>query len=375
MQYEQDAANLVMTQTALLAIEGTKMLLTITGKGAVRTAAMLTAIVKAQHKSRGAVRLKSLLRSGGALEVFTIPQEQLESWAQAAKRYDVLYTVVKDNSGDGMIDLFVRAEDAPRINRMAVRHGIVLTPEATAAAEPAPEQALTAEQGETQPGNAEVEMDTEQLIAQILAEPAPDGAAPAAGEIAAEEAQEEEFDALFRPAPPDIAEDPEDPPAALSDPPSETPSGTSLPGGSEQSRQSEQSSSRQGNEWTAKRVREEWPLFYPMEEFTDDQRFEIHKGFSGGLEPEQVAVYARPDFTPEQMEQLRLGLEGGLSAAQVKAFAKPELEPATMSTLRQATRPSVREAIARARAGRPAAQIGRQPAKAPVWAVKAGKEL
>lgn len=385
MQYEQDAANMVMTQTALLAIEGTKMLLTLSGKGAVRSAAILSAVVREQHKSRGAARLKSLLRSGSMLEIFTISQEQLKDWVQAARQYGVLYTVVKDKIDDGMIDLYVRAEDAPRVNRMVERHKIVLTPAATAKAEPAPEQTLAPEQTEIKPAAGAVqiatEMDTDQLIDQILAAPEPvkDDTAAIIDEMFAGDPPEEEFDALFQEEkmPPDIDEprDVTDPPKALSDPPSGTPSGMSLPDGSEPSEPSKPSSNLQGNEWTAKRVREEWPLYYPREEFTDDQRFEIYKGFGSGLDPEQVKVYADPCFTPEQMEQLRLGLEGGLSISQVKAYAKPEMDENTMSILRQATRPSVKEAISRVRAGQTAEQAGKQVEQVLTRAVKTGKEL
>ena len=313
MQAEQDAVSMVMSQTTLLAIEGTKMMLTLTGKGAVRIAAILAAVMKEQHKTRGAVRLAALIRSGGTQEVFTIPQEQLRTWVEVAKRYNVLYTIVKDKSDDGMIDLFVRSEDAPRINRMVERHGIILTPQATVAAEPAPEQELTPEEAPAPVADA-MQMDTDQLIAEIYSpdEEVKDESNAAIDEGLKEDPSEAEFDALFQGEKPPIDMEKlesalPDPPEALTDPPSAQPSMKNAAGGNELNKPSEPSSNPpdQGNSWTFAKVRDEWPIPYPKEAFNENQRFQIYKGFQDGLSVEQVNSYAKPGISEYTMEEIR----------------------------------------------------------------------
>lgn len=67
----------------------------------------------------------SMLRSGKELKVFAIGDRDMEKFCREAKKYGILYCVLKDKTAnDGHTDVFVRAEDASKINRIFERFGI-----------------------------------------------------------------------------------------------------------------------------------------------------------------------------------------------------------------------------------------------------------
>ncbi len=84
---------------------------------------LLYAILKEQKKTRGRARLETLVRSGKPLTVFSVKESDLKKFVQEAKRYGILYCAVRDPKGssDGMVDIMVKEEDAPRINRIVER--------------------------------------------------------------------------------------------------------------------------------------------------------------------------------------------------------------------------------------------------------------
>lgn len=82
-------------------------------------AATLYAILTDRKKVRGKTRLNTLLKSGKELKVFAIRHKDLEVFCKEAKRYGVLYTVLKEkNNIDGICDIMVRTEDAAKISRI-----------------------------------------------------------------------------------------------------------------------------------------------------------------------------------------------------------------------------------------------------------------
>ncbi|MEF9967311.1 MAG: PcfB family protein [Longicatena sp.] len=82
-------------------------------------AAMLYAILTDQKKVKGKARLQSMLKSGKELSVFAIRHEDLKTFCEEAKKYGVLYSVLKEkNNTDGICDIMVRTEDASKIDRM-----------------------------------------------------------------------------------------------------------------------------------------------------------------------------------------------------------------------------------------------------------------
>lgn len=82
---------------------------------------MLAAMSKEDKITKGKTRLNKLIKSGKELTVFSIPNEDIKRFSMEAKRYGVLYCVVKSKTKDGSIDIISRAEDAPKINRIVER--------------------------------------------------------------------------------------------------------------------------------------------------------------------------------------------------------------------------------------------------------------
>lgn len=93
--------------------------LKIGGAATKSFAATLYAMLNDKKKVKGAARLNSMLQSGKELKVFAIRHEDLKTFCQEAKRYGVLYSVLKEkHNTDGICDIMVRAEDASKISRI-----------------------------------------------------------------------------------------------------------------------------------------------------------------------------------------------------------------------------------------------------------------
>lgn len=113
----------VADQVVRMSMEVGEAALKISGEGAKQLAVLLYAILKEQKKTRGRARLETLVRSGKPLTVFSVKESDLKKFVQEAKRYGILYCAVRDPKGssDGMVDIMVKEEDAPRINRIVER--------------------------------------------------------------------------------------------------------------------------------------------------------------------------------------------------------------------------------------------------------------
>ena len=111
-------------QVVRLSLEGFEVIAKLTGSGAKNVAAMLYTIMKDQKQTKGKTRLNNMLKSGKALKIFSIKNEDLKMFSKEAKRYGILYTALIDKNNkdlDGMVDIMVRDEDASRINRIVER--------------------------------------------------------------------------------------------------------------------------------------------------------------------------------------------------------------------------------------------------------------
>ena len=123
-------------QVVRMTLNGAEVAAKITGKAAERLAVLLYAVLKDQKKTRGKTRLTSMLRSGKELKVFSVSDNELEKFCREAKKYGVLYCVLKDKTDtDGHTDVFVRAEDSSKINRIFERFGIATADIASARGE------------------------------------------------------------------------------------------------------------------------------------------------------------------------------------------------------------------------------------------------
>jgi len=110
-----------------MSLEVGEAALKISGEGAKQLAVLLYAVLQDQSKSmvksKGKTRLETLVRTGKPLKVFSVKESDLKKFAKEAKRYGILYCAIrnpKDNK-DGMVDIMVKEEDAPRINRIIER--------------------------------------------------------------------------------------------------------------------------------------------------------------------------------------------------------------------------------------------------------------
>ncbi len=157
MSYSGDAAE----QVVRLSLETGEVAVKLAGEGAKQLAILLYAILREQKKTKGKTRLTNMLRSGKELKVFAVKDTDLQLFCREAKKYGVLYCVLKDRDAtDGITDIMVRAEDASKINRIFERFNLATVdmaeirseiersrqeqqaaaPEAPAAAEPMTEQ-------------------------------------------------------------------------------------------------------------------------------------------------------------------------------------------------------------------------------------------
>ena len=111
-------------QVVRLSLEGVEVAARITGNGAKNIALLLYATLKQEQKTKGKARLTSMLKSGKELKVYTITQKDLPKFSQEAKRYGVLYCVLKDKNNkdqNAAVDVIARAEDASKIQRITER--------------------------------------------------------------------------------------------------------------------------------------------------------------------------------------------------------------------------------------------------------------
>ena len=109
-------------QVVRMSMEAGEAALKITGAGAKQLAVLLYAVLKEQKKTRGRARLETLVRSGKPLTVFSVKESDMKKFVQEAKRYGILYSAIRPKGkGDGTVDIMVKEEDAPRINRIVER--------------------------------------------------------------------------------------------------------------------------------------------------------------------------------------------------------------------------------------------------------------
>ena len=111
-------------QVVRLSLEGVEVAAKISGNGAKNIALLLYATLKQEQKTKGKARLTNMLKSGKELKVYTITQKDLAKFSQEAKRYGVLYCVLKDRKNsdpNAAVDVIARAEDASKIQRITER--------------------------------------------------------------------------------------------------------------------------------------------------------------------------------------------------------------------------------------------------------------
>lgn len=104
-----------------MSLDGMKLTLNTVGIAGKNVIVLLYAILKDNKKIRGKTTLKKMIKSERSLKVFTLKKEDLKKFKEVSKLYGVLFCAIsekKNKTLDGMVDIIVRAEDAPKINRI-----------------------------------------------------------------------------------------------------------------------------------------------------------------------------------------------------------------------------------------------------------------
>ncbi len=111
-------------QIVRLSLEGFQVAAKITGEAAKNIAMLLFSVLKQEQKTKGKARLTNMIKSGKELKVFSVEQKDLPKFKEQAKKYGVLYTVLREKGNKdkhAVIDIIARAEDASKIQRIMDR--------------------------------------------------------------------------------------------------------------------------------------------------------------------------------------------------------------------------------------------------------------
>ena len=186
--YSGDAAE----QVVRLSLETGEVAVKLAGTGAKQLAILLYAILREQKKTKGKTRLTNMLRSGKELKVFAVKDSDLQLFCREAKKYGVLYCVLKDRDAtDGLTDIMVRAEDASKINRIFERFNLATVDMAEVRREI--EQSRQEQQSDAPEAPTAEEPMTEQEVDELLdamLSPPPEGELPAPERTAPEPEQD-----------------------------------------------------------------------------------------------------------------------------------------------------------------------------------------
>ena len=102
-----------------MTIDGVKVAAQLSGTGMKNIAVILYSIINDQKKTRGKTTLKKMLKNHPNIKIFSLNNQDLKKFQEEAKRYGVLYSALIDRvNPNGPKDIFIRAEDAPKVNRI-----------------------------------------------------------------------------------------------------------------------------------------------------------------------------------------------------------------------------------------------------------------
>ena len=116
-------------QIVRMSLQGVEVGLRITGTAAKEIALLIMAALKSPDgkigklKLKGKERLAAMLKSGKAMEIYSLKESDLQKFSEAAKQYGIVYCVLRPakNCPDGLCDVLVKADDAPKISRIIER--------------------------------------------------------------------------------------------------------------------------------------------------------------------------------------------------------------------------------------------------------------
>ena len=124
MNQSADAAD----QIVRMSLNGTEVALRIAGKGSKEAAILLIKAIRSAHKqtnkTKGEIRLDNLIRSGRKLDIARISDTDLKQFCSEAKKYGILYTVLKNrNSKNGVTEIMFKSDDREKFNMIFAKLG------------------------------------------------------------------------------------------------------------------------------------------------------------------------------------------------------------------------------------------------------------
>ncbi len=114
-------------QFVKLVLDETEFALKISGTATKNIIIALYAVSKESYRSKGKVRLTNMLKSNQELKIFSIKKEDMKLFARESKVYGFKYCALVNKANkdfDGMIDIMVASEDAPKVNRIFERYNL-----------------------------------------------------------------------------------------------------------------------------------------------------------------------------------------------------------------------------------------------------------
>lgn len=115
MSQGSDAAEQMVKETIIISETAAKL----AGLGAKNLAVLLTLYLREEHQFKGEMNLKKLLKEGKEIRVFCLDKDNLSEFKQHAKDYGIVYSALKQKNDDSrIVDVLVKAEDTPRVNRI-----------------------------------------------------------------------------------------------------------------------------------------------------------------------------------------------------------------------------------------------------------------
>lgn len=120
MNYGSDPAD----QIVRISLEGTEMVLKLSGLAAKNFALFVYAVLNDQQKVRGKTKLVRMLKERRPFKFFTVPEDRMKEFAREAKDHGLLYTAIRNKQRPGQIELVVFADDAAKVNRILDNMGL-----------------------------------------------------------------------------------------------------------------------------------------------------------------------------------------------------------------------------------------------------------
>lgn len=157
-------------QVVRLSLEGFEVVAKVTGEAAKNIALLLISALKNEQQTKGKARLSKMIRSGKELKVFTVQKKDLKEFTKHAKKYGVLYTVLRDKNnkdGNSLVDIIARAEDASKIQRIMDRFDLTKVDKGTIVKES--EKAIESRKDKTG-GKQETKGENEELFGELFAQ-------------------------------------------------------------------------------------------------------------------------------------------------------------------------------------------------------------